>query len=47
MSKTALSEVGNRRRSDWLRLLTVNEINNEDNDTEIPNNPRVSLPAEM
>ena len=47
MSKKALSEVGNRRRSDRLKLLTVNEINNEDNDTEVPNNTRVLLPAKM
>ena len=47
MSKKALSEVGNRRRSYRLRLLAVNQINNEDNDPQAPDNPRVLLPAEM
>ena len=47
MSKKALTEVGNRRRSDRLKLLTVNGTNNEDNNTEVPKNPRVLLPAEM
>ena len=48
MSKKALGELCSRRRTDRIRLVRDNDNNrNEEDETEIPNNPRLLLPVEM
>ena len=48
MSKKGLRELCSRRRTDRIRLLRDNYNNgNEEDETEVPNNPRLLSLVEM